>query len=94
MTSQIIPLPFVLLYLESVERKGKNYKSLNISRMKTAFLMKKKTLFIVFEGLSFGGKKNLIKIADTSFNVTSGRKDYLTASCIVLSSEEQALPSS
>ena len=34
MTSQIIPLPFVFLYLESVERKGKNYKSLNISRTK------------------------------------------------------------
>ena len=32
MTSQIIPLPFVLLNLESVERKGKNYKNLNISR--------------------------------------------------------------
>ena len=26
MTSQIIPLPFVLLYLESKERKGKNTK--------------------------------------------------------------------
>ena len=26
MTSQIIPLSFVLLNLESVERKGKNYK--------------------------------------------------------------------
>ena len=40
MTSQIIPPPFVLLYLESVERKGKNYKMLNISRTKRAFLMK------------------------------------------------------
>ena len=56
MTSQIIPLPFVLLYLESVERKGKNYKRLNISRTKRAFLMKYKTLAIVLEGLSFGGK--------------------------------------
>ena len=40
MTSQIIPLPFVLLYLESKERKGKNYKSLNMLRTKRAFLMK------------------------------------------------------
>ena len=40
MTSQIIPLPFLLFYLESVERKGKNYKSLNVLRMKIAFLMK------------------------------------------------------
>ena len=59
MTSQIIPLPFVLLYLESVERKGKNYKSLNISRKKRAFLMKQKTLFIVLEGLSFGRKTKI-----------------------------------
>ena len=40
MTSQIIPLPFDLLYLESVEKNGKNYKSLNISRTERAFLMK------------------------------------------------------
>ena len=26
MTSQIIPLPFVLLYLESKERKGKKFE--------------------------------------------------------------------
>ena len=32
MASYIIPLPFVLLNLECVERKGKNYKNLNISR--------------------------------------------------------------
>ena len=37
MTSQIIPLPFVVLYLESVEKMGKNYKNLNILRMKKAF---------------------------------------------------------
>ena len=37
MTSNIIPLSFVLLNLESVERKGKNYKKLNTSRMKRAF---------------------------------------------------------
>ena len=40
MTSQIILRPFVLFCLESVERKGKNYKILNILRMKRAFLMK------------------------------------------------------
>ena len=37
MTSYIIPLPFVLLNLESVEMKGKNYKKLNISRTKKDF---------------------------------------------------------
>ena len=37
MTSEIIPLPFVFLNLESVERKGKNYKNSNISRTKKAF---------------------------------------------------------
>ena len=37
MTSQISPLPLVLLNLESVKRKGKNYKNLNISRTKRAF---------------------------------------------------------
>ena len=37
MTSQIIPLPCALLNLEIVERKGKNYKNLNISRTKRAF---------------------------------------------------------
>ena len=40
MKSKIISLPFVLLNLESVERKRKNYKNLNISRTKRAFLMK------------------------------------------------------
>ena len=40
MTSQIIPLPCVLLNPEIVERKGKNYKNLNISRTKKAFYMK------------------------------------------------------
>ena len=43
MTSQIIPLAFALLNLESVEKKGKNYKNLNILR-------------IIFRGLSFGEK--------------------------------------
>ena len=37
MTSQIIPLLFVLLNLESVEKKGKNYKNFNIWRTKGAF---------------------------------------------------------
>ena len=40
MTLQIIPLPFALLNLESVEKKGKNYKKLNISKTKRAFSMK------------------------------------------------------
>ena len=75
-------------------KEGKKLQKFEYLQKEKSFFDEKKTLFIVFEGLSFGGKKNLIKIADTSFNVTSGRKDYLTASCIVLSSEEQALPSS
>ena len=33
----IIPLPFVLYNTGSVEKKGKNYKNLNILRMKRAF---------------------------------------------------------
>ena len=35
--TQIIPLSFVLLNLESVERKEEPYKILNISRTKRAF---------------------------------------------------------
>ena len=58
MASQVIPLPFVASYLESTERKGKNYKSLNISRRKRAFLIKI-TLFIVLEGLPFDGKTKI-----------------------------------
>ena len=45
----------LLLNLGSVERKRKNYKNLNISRTKRPFQMK---FFIVFEGLSLGGKIN------------------------------------
>ena len=37
MTLYIIPLPFFLLNLESLERKRKNYKSLNILRTQRAF---------------------------------------------------------
>ena len=59
MTAQIISLSFVLFCLESVERKGKNYKSLNILRTKRVFLMKQKTFFIILEGLSFGGKTKI-----------------------------------
>ena len=40
MTSEIIPIPHVLLNLESVERKGKKYKNVNISRTKRDFSMK------------------------------------------------------
>ena len=32
-----MPLPFALLNPESVGRKGKSYKNLNISKMKRAF---------------------------------------------------------
>ena len=37
MTSLIIPLQFVLLNLEKMERKREKYKILNISRMNRAF---------------------------------------------------------
>ena len=37
MTSQVIPVPFVLLSLKSVERKGKKYKNVNILRTKRTF---------------------------------------------------------
>ena len=37
MTSEIIQLLFVLLNVESVERKGKSHKNLNILRTKRAF---------------------------------------------------------
>ena len=52
----MIPLQFVLLNLERVERKRKNSKNLNIPRTKRPFEMKQKTLLIVFEELSFGEK--------------------------------------
>ena len=45
------------LNLEIVERKGKNYKKLNISKTKRAFPIKQKTFFIISKGLSFGEKK-------------------------------------
>ena len=37
MASEVIPLPFALLNLETMERKEKNYKNLNILRIKRAF---------------------------------------------------------
>ena len=42
--------------LNSVERKGKNYKNLNISGMKRAFQMGSKAFLTVFERLSFAEK--------------------------------------
>ena len=59
MTSQIIPLPFALLYLESVERKGKITK-VWISQEQKELFWWNKTLSIVFEGLSFGGKTKIL----------------------------------
>ena len=47
MTSKIIPLPFVLLYLESVERKGKNTKVWISWDQKELFRLNKKH-FIFF----------------------------------------------
>ena len=60
MTSQIIPLPFVLLYLQSVERKGKNYKILNI--FKKSFFDEIKNTFHSFgRAIIWWKNENLIK---------------------------------
>ena len=56
MTSQIIPLPFVLLYLESKERKGKKFE---YAENKKSFFDEIEKKIIVFEGLSFGGKTKI-----------------------------------
>ena len=45
MISQIITLPFVLLYLESVERKGKNYKKFEYLENKKSFFGEIKNTF-------------------------------------------------
>ena len=59
---------FVLLNLESVENKGKNYKNLNILRTKKSFLDEITNMFLVFEGLSLGEEiKTWYNVADTSF---------------------------
>ena len=58
MTSQVIPLPFVLLNLEGVERKWKNHKKFEYLEKEKSFLGEiKKTFFIVFKGLSVGYQK-------------------------------------
>ena len=48
MTSLFLPLSFVLLNPESVERKGKNYKNVNISRTKKRFLDEIKSIICSF----------------------------------------------
>ena len=66
MTSHI-PLLFVLLYRESVKRKGKNYKSLNISRTKRVFFDEIKNTFHIFgRAIICWKNKNLIKKVNTS----------------------------
>ena len=61
MTSQIIPLTFVLLSRESVERKGKNYKNLKNENEKS-FLDKMKNTFHNFlRAMIWCKNKNLIK---------------------------------
>ena len=61
-TSQIIPLPVVLLYLGSVESKGKNCKSLNIMRTKRTFFDKIKNTFHSFgRAITLWKNKTLIK---------------------------------
>ena len=58
MTSLIIPLPFVLFNLESVERKGKIQKFDYLENERN-FLDEIKKKYIVFEGLPFGEKIKL-----------------------------------
>ena len=69
-TSQIIPLPFVLLYLESVKRKGKNYKILQnfeyLENEKSFFDEIKNTFHSFGRAIIWWKNKNLIK--------NSGRK--------------------
>ena len=56
MTSQIIPLPFVLLNLET-GKEGKKLQEFEYLENEKRFLDEiKKTFFIVFKGLSFSKK--------------------------------------
>ena len=48
--------------------KRKNYKHLNISRMKIAFYMKK-NIHSFWRAITWWKNKNLIKVADTSFKL-------------------------
>ena len=52
MTSLIIPLSFVLFYLEIVEKKEKNLQKFEHLKNEKSFLDEIKNTFIVFEGLS------------------------------------------
>ena len=48
--TKILPLPFMLLNLESLERKGKNYKKFEYLENENSFFNEIKKIFIVFEG--------------------------------------------
>ena len=48
MTSQIIPLPFVLLNLESLKRKGKNSQKIEDLENEKSFLDEIKNIFHSF----------------------------------------------
>ena len=62
MTSQIIPLPFVLLYLESVERKGKKLQKFEYLKNNKSFFGEIKDIFNSFGGAIIWWKnKKLIK---------------------------------
>ena len=57
MASLIIPLPFVLLNLEKVERKRKKIQKFEYLLIEESILGEIKNIFFtVFEGLSFGEK--------------------------------------
>ena len=49
-----MPLPFVLLNLEIVEKKGKQLKEIKHIENEKSFFDEIKTFFLVFQGLSFG----------------------------------------
>ena len=62
MTSQIIPLPFVLLYLESVERKGKKLQKFEYLKNNKSFFDEIKDIFNSFgEAIIWWKNKKLIK---------------------------------
>ena len=46
---------------EKCEKEGKNYKKFEYIEKEKSFFDKIKNIFIVFEGLPFGEKKNLMK---------------------------------
>ena len=66
--SKIIPLPFVLLDLEIVERREKLQKFKYLKNEKSFFDEIKNNFYNFWKAMSWWKNKKLKKIADTSFN--------------------------